>query len=107
MKEKPPIIDRYTFGKSQAAQNLIANILQKPEYVQYSKRVARLLSKQSAILNMVAFIPNETTKKATLRMWHEHFAGLTLGLPEIVKTHTLCVETGWYRQLLKGGNNND
>ena len=102
MKEKPHIMDRYTFGNSQAAQNLIGNILPKPEYMKYSKRVTRLLSKQISILKLVNCISNETTRKATLRMWHRHFVELCLDLPEAVRTHTLCVETGWYRQTLKG-----
>ena len=100
-KEKPPEMDKYTFGNSQAAQNLMVDILRKPEYIKYSKRVARLLSKQNIILRTVQFIPKETIRKATLKMWHEHFVDLCVDLPEVVKTHTLCIETGWYRQLLK------
>lgn len=96
-------MDRYTFGDSQAAQNLITDILNKPEYSKYSKRVAHLLGKQGVILKAVAIIQDETIRKATLKMWHDHFAQLCSDLPEIVRTHTLCVETGWYRQLLKEG----
>ena len=94
-------MDKCTFGNSQAAQNLVGDILRKPEYEKYSKRVAHLLSKQSAFFSNVSYIPDETIRKATLRKWHEHFAGLVDGLPEIVKTHTICVETGWYRQALR------
>ena len=93
-------MDRYTFGSSKAAQNLI-NILQEPRYNQYSKRVARLLSKQSTILKEINTIHNKTIREATLKMWHEHFVVLCSSLPEIVRTHTLCVETAWYRQLLR------
>jgi len=98
-------MDKYTFGNSQSAQNLMGDILKNPEYEKYSKRVAHLLSKQITIFKSVNCISNEHIRKATLKMWHEHFIPLCSDLPEVVKTHTLCVETGWYRQLLRNGSN--
>jgi hypothetical protein len=92
--------DKFTFGKAQSAINLMS-ILEKQEYKEYLPQVMRLLSKQSESLNAVMCIPHEHTRNFTLDMWHRHFATLVVGLPEIVRTHTLCVETGWYRQLLR------
>ena len=94
-------MDKYTFGNSQAAQNLVGDILRKPEYEKYSEQVARLLSKQIVTLKSINHIPIDHIRKATLKMWHEHFISLCSKLPEIVRTHVLCVETGWYRQSLR------
>ena len=94
-------MDKYTFGNSQSEINLVSSILTNPQYAIYSRKVARLLSKQFQALNMVSTIPDERIKRHTMRMWHERFVSLLNDLPEIVKTHTLCVETGKYRQLLK------
>ncbi len=94
-------MDKYTFGNSQSEINLVSDILMRPEYEAFSKKVARLLSKQFQVFNMVTNIPDERIKRHTLKMWHERFALLVQDLPEVVRTHTLCVETGKYRQLLK------
>ena len=96
-------MDKYTFGKSQAATNLLCDILENPEYKQCSRRVARLLSKQFKALLAAAKISDKGVRNATLRLWHDKFETLTDGLPEVVKTHIRCVETGKFRQILKGG----
>ena len=93
-------MDKYTFGDSRAAINLMVDILGKPEYEKYSSRVAKLLSKQFQALNAVAEIRDKTIREATLQMWHRRFIGLAEDLPEVIKTHTLCVAAGKYHQLL-------
>ena len=93
-------MDKHTFGDSQAAVNLMVDILEKPEYKQYSPRVARLLAKQFKALKAVAEISDKSVREATLQMWHRRFIGLASGLPELVKTHTLCVAAGKYHQIL-------
>jgi len=97
----------FTFGASQAARNLMASILQQPEYRQYKEAVCRRLSKQLERLNAVMDIRNSVVRQATLKMWHDTFPNWCRGLPEIVKTHAICVETGWYRYLLKGRRHKD
>lgn len=93
-------METYTFGNSQAAKNLIGNILTMPEHVGYARKVARLLDKQFKTLTAVAGITDRTIREATLQIWHKRFGSLLDGLPEIVRTHVLCVENGKYRQLL-------
>ena len=91
----------HTFGNSQAAINLMGNILAQAEYKPFKPRICRLLSKQSEAFNSLMAISNIRIRKAALEIWHKKFTLLTEGLPEIVKTHTCCVETGIYRRLLK------
>jgi hypothetical protein len=92
-------IDKFTFGKTQSAINLMG-ILEK-EHKECLPRVMRLLSRQSESFNAIMHIPHEHTRNFTLDMWHKRFPMLVAELPEVVRTHTLCVETGWYRQLLR------
>lgn len=94
-------MDKYTFGNSQAAQNLVSDILEQPQYQPYKEAVCRRLSKQTARLKAVMTIRDKTIREETLRMWHKTFVPWTEGLPELVKTHIRCVETGIYRQFLK------
>ena len=94
---------KYTFGKSQAAINLMDSILQQPEYQKYKQVVCRKLSKHIGGMNDLMAIENKVARKAMLKMWHDKFAFTVSGLPETVKTHARCVETGIYRQLLRGG----
>jgi len=97
-------MDKHTFGNSQASVNLITDILEKPEYKNYSTKVARVLDKHFKVLIVVSRIPNETIRRATMEMWHKHFSARLEGLPEIIKTHTLCVMSTRYHELLaKGG----
>ena len=92
---------KFTFGDSQSAVNLMGSILQQPEYQKYKDVVCRKLSKQIEKMKAVGAIENQSIREATLKMWHDRFASGVSGLPEIVKTHTRCVETGMYRQLLR------
>lgn len=94
-------MDKYTFGKEQSVVNLVGNILLMPEYVIYQSKVARLLSRQMIALSAISTISNEAIRRTTLEMWHERFTSLVSGLPEIIRTHMRCFETGKYRQLLK------
>ncbi len=93
---------KYTFGKSQSAINLMSSILCLEEYKIFKRKVCSLLSKQSEAFHSIMTMPNKRVRGATLKMWHERFAILCEDLPELVKTHTRCVETGLYRQFLKG-----
>lgn len=92
---------KFTFGESQAAMNLMGNILQQSDYQKYQRIVCRKLSKQIEVMKAMMFIENKTLRKATLKLWHEKFTLESDTLPEIIKTHMRCVETGIYRQLLK------
>ena len=92
---------KVTFGKSQAAINLTGSILQQPEYQRYKCFVYRKLSKQITGMKALMAIENKVIRRATLKMWHDKFTLAVSDLPEIVKTHTRCVETGIYRQLLR------
>ena len=94
-------MDKHTWGDSQAAINLATHILAQPEYNQYSKFVSRNLSKQFIALSSIMAIPDKNTRETTLKMWHDRFKGLVSVLPEVVRTHTLCVETGEYRKKLR------
>ena len=81
--------------------NLITNILENPEYKVYTRKVARLLGKQFKAFLAVIEISDKETREAALKMWHDKFKERTENLPEVIKTHIRCVETGKYRQLLK------
>lgn len=95
---------KFTFGDSQSAVNLMGSILQQPEYQKYKRTVCRKLSKQIEGMKALMPIENEVVRKATLKMWHDKFLPSISNLPEVVKTHTRCVETGVYRQLLRENN---
>ena len=90
----------HTFGNSQAAINLMGNILEKQDYP-IKRKVLRLLSKQVNALTAVMDIKDKTVREATLAMWHKRFATLVSELPTVVETHVICVETGLFRKLLK------
>jgi hypothetical protein len=92
---------KYTFGDSQAAINLTSSILENPEYSGLRQKVSRLLTKQIITLKAIMEIRNNRIREASLTIWHSRFPSKLADLPEIVKTHVLCVETGVYRQLLK------
>ena len=89
-----------TFGNTQCAINLMG-ILQKEQYVSYSRKVQHLLAKQNVVFLSLRNIDNKSVYLSTILMWHKRFIGLTENLPELVKTHTRCVETALYRQSLK------
>ena len=94
---------KYTFGDSQASINLIDDILAKPEYVKNRSKVFRLLGTQLQAFAVIVTIPDRKVRQATLGMWHDRFALRAAELPEIVRTHTICVETGHYRERLREG----
>lgn len=97
-------MDKHTFGNSKAAVNLIDNIL--PQYPSHSRRIRRALSKQIEFLYALMDIKDIRVRRASLKMCHEGFTRFFnnyTDCPEVVKTHTLNVETGIYRCLLKRG----
>lgn len=104
MENKPEIMGggfAHTFGSSKAAIHLTTNILAKEEYKLFKRKVCHLLSKQIEVFNSIMMISNIRVRKTTLKLWHDRFNQLTDDLPEVVKTHTRCVETGIFRQMLK------
>ncbi|MCJ7457411.1 MAG: hypothetical protein MUP17_00250 [candidate division Zixibacteria bacterium] len=92
---------KYTFGDSMAAVNLTSNILEKQEFRDIRHKVARLLTKQIIALKSLMAIRDKRMREASLKMWHDEFPLKVSDLPELVRTHVLCVETGIYRQLLR------
>jgi hypothetical protein len=104
---------KYTYGTSSCSINLI-NILDKPEYIAIRDRVFSILSRQDFRLNQLMNIENKNVRDTSLLLWHKRFVDLIKDLPEVVRTHTLCVETAIYRKLLrkskeikKNANNTD
>ena len=95
---------KFTFGDSQSAQNLMGGILQMPEYAGCKDAVCRKLGKQIERYHSLMAIEHKDIREATLVMWHNKFKEMTDDLPELVKTHTRCVETGFYRDCLRRYN---
>ena len=94
------MMDRHTFGTSQAAINLVEDILPKQEPL-VRRRASRVLSKQIVALKAITGIPDKGVRETTLLMWHGRFKELTESLPEILRDHIRCVETGLYRALMR------
>ena len=94
-------MDKFTFGKSQSAINLIESILPKPENQVYRRKVCRMLSKQIEALNGVCEITDTGVRKTTLEMWHKRFLDRMPALPRVVETHIKAVEAGMYRDRLQ------
>ena len=92
---------KYTFGDSRAAINLTSSILEQSEFKNIRRKVSRLLTGQSVALKSLMAIRDKRSREASLKMYHDRFQLKVSDLPEIVRTHVLCVETGIYRQLLK------
>ena len=91
----------YTFGDSQAAINLMGDILTREEFQGIRPRVLRILSKQSGALKSLMVIQDKSIRETCLLVWHERFISKVESLPEVIQTHMRCVETGMYRKLLK------
>ena len=91
------------WGKSLAAINLIST-LETPEYEKYARIVRRKLHTQLIGLEAMITITDPHYRRAALELWHKQFRGkiekLT-NLPEVIRTHTLCVETTKFRELLQ------
>lgn len=94
-------MDKYTFGNSKAAVNLMTT-LEKPKYQDRASTVTRLLSKQLTALKAIMSIPDKNTRETTLLLWKRMFIERIdfQSLPEVIKTHTLCVATGYYRKYM-------
>lgn len=94
----------YTFGDSKAAVNLMGNILQQDEYKRFKTRIIRMLSKQFNALHSLMMIADKNVRETSLKMWHDKFKQSFIDYPEcpeVIKTHTLNVETREFRLLLK------
>jgi len=98
-------MDKHTFGKSQAAINLINSILKEPGNEQYAPIVGKLLGRHFQELHSINKIPDRRTREAIFQVWRKRFASQVAKLPEVVRTHTLCVATAKYRVLNKNNNN--
>ena len=95
-------MNKCTFSNSKGAQNL-ATILDDPEYNRYSRKVSKILSKYFTCTSSTMFIPNKTVRDVVLKVWRERFIERinNLALPEVVKTHTLCVIVTQYRRCIR------
>jgi len=92
-------MDKYMWGKSQAAINLITT-LNTPEYSDHARRVRKILHTQLRAMESIMDIKDTHFKRATLELWHHQFSGKLIDLPEVIRTHVLCVETGKFRELI-------
>lgn len=106
-------MDKYMWGKSQAAVNLIT-ALKTPEYEMFARIVRRRVSTQIRGLEAMMTITEPHFRRAALEMWHKQFPAKLPELPEVIRTHILCVETSKFRELLKklrlkvkGGNEHE
>lgn len=92
-------MDKYTFGDSKAAINLVKT-LGMPEYSLCARKVSRLLGKQIQSINAIMAISDKGVRRAVLTLWRDRFINAvnTTVLPEIIKTHILCVATAFYRR---------
>jgi len=99
-------MDKSTFGNYKAAVNLMAT-LDTPEYSQCAKKVCSLLGRQLTSIKAIMAIPDDTVRKAVLKLWHDRFVSAVSNteMPEVIKTHTICVATTYYRMSLKGERN--
>lgn len=103
IKGSKNIMDKFTFGDSKAAVNLMKT-LNAPFYSLYARKVCRLLAKQLQSIKAIMAIPDQTIRKAVLKLWHDRFIAIVNNseMPEVIKTHTLCVATTFYRVGIHG-----
>lgn len=94
-------MDKFTFGNSKAAVNLVKT-LGRPEYQKYSAQANRLLAKQLVALGAIMFIPDKNTRETALLLWKQMFIERvnSANIPEVIKTHILCVATSYYRKYM-------
>jgi len=95
-------MDKQTIGNSKAAVNLIKK-LQTSEYSPYSHTIMSSLSKYFSSTAQIMYIPNTTIREAVLIMWCHRCQHILADkdIPEVLKTHALCVVTTRFRQLRK------
>ena len=96
------MIDKYTFGDSQASVNLML-ILRKPENTPYSRRAQRMLSKYIEATKALLSIPHKETRETALTLWRDRFRKQVekIDFPCVIKTHINCVAVSYYRKRLK------
>lgn len=92
-------MDNSTFGNSQGAINLMES-LQRQEYSRCSRKVCSILSRYFDSTGSIMHISDVGIRKAVLKTWHDNFKDRVgqLELPDVIKTHTLCVGTTRFRQ---------
>ena len=95
-------MDKFTFGDSKAAVNLV-EILDKPEHSLCSPKALRMLSKYMTSINALEAIPHKGTRETVLRLWHDRFINQVneSSFPIVVSTHLNCVATSQYRKQLR------
>lgn len=95
-------MDKYTFGNSKAAINLIRTLDELGD-VKLQRGVSSVLSKYATAMAQIMFIPSKTTREAILQLWLAKVSALIEDSPwpEIIKTHVRCVAVGLYRAYLK------
>ena len=94
-------MDKATFGNTQAALNLVGNIL--PDYPLLKKKVSSLLSVYLGDTAMLMYIPDKKVRRQALLLWRNHLLKylLTKEFPLVVRTHVSNLIIGRYRQLLR------
>jgi hypothetical protein len=94
-------MDKYTWGDSQGAVNLIAT-LEQQEYSKYSRKIASHLSRFYSSTMAIVAMPDKAVCEAVLLLWLKHFKELVRqwDMPEVLKTHTLCVATTRIRKFI-------
>ena len=92
-------IDKFTFGNSKCAVNLIS-ILNKEENSQYRHKSLRILSKYMKGIGALMFVTDKDTRETALKIWLERFKLLTrsANIPTLIETHLNCVATTEYRK---------
>ena len=97
-------MDKYTFGNSRGAINLITT-LQRDENLQYISKVSTILAKFYQTTRAIMFIPDVAVRQTVHQLWHQKFVDqiMRLGMPDVIKSHTRCVLATRYRQCFKWG----
>lgn len=102
-------MDKCTFGDSRAAVNLITT-LDTPEYSRYQRKVCTYLGKQLQSIKAIGDISDKTIREAVLKLWHDRFVTVVMSnteIPDVIKTHTICVAKTYYRIAIKPVQNKD
>ena len=94
------MIDDYTIGNSKAAVNLM-RALKTPEYSIYAHAVLSSLSKHFTFTKAIMCISDVSIREAVLIMCKHRFESIMVDkdIPEVLKTHALCIAAGRFRQL--------
>lgn len=93
------MIDEFTYGKSQAAANLV-KILSEDQYANSMRKVTYFLSHHSKMIHQIMKIEDKQTRNYILNLMRENVHRTELLLPKVVKTHMLNVITARIREAL-------